>query len=483
MPIKITNLSDELIRNKIPEIEEGATVELSFYGSSDNLVNFDIKIGFDYEREDKNYSTQLKELCEMKFIPYDYKTRVYHFYTSRYTKQNQEYRIQLLEDILNLTKKQILKNKETQNKTEDYFTNNFHKTSKFETDNLVCIPIKDEGKLIAIPKKFLNPEGFSKYRKVSSDYKKTDSLNVTNFEYLQKEAGKYFKPNTGFFVIDKKTFLEFMTFTQDELSAKESYVEEQKKVGDKIELNKYNINQKNPFDLKINYIEDKGYFEFYCKGFVDSITPFGDLNERGLLGRWALNFILGTNNEDFATERSYFDLKLTGKEKINLTCLPTSSAKERTLHIPADQYLKIEEIYNSYENEKKLWERNTVQIRLPFRSLNIEEVNDHYPFIYFKEDGQALFIFNTRHSNIKSKTDFMSLKGFEINKEEVHNFLFEHPFGEKILDGTKLVLCCLSQPGLLSEENKTSIFEKTYEMYKLRNELSKETTTRKKMKI
>lgn len=485
MPIKLINTPENFLDIEINENIENVDISIDFSGSniSKDLLNYSILIKFDSSKEDKNYSNKFKEITGLKFSPYDYKNNTYKFFTSKYTSPNKEVRLNILKEILNSCEEQVLINKINEAKSNEYFDNNFHKIKTFETDDLICVPIKDLNSIAAIPKRFLNTDGFSKYRKISSDFKKHESLNLETLEILKAEAPNYFKPNSSIFLIDKTRLYDFMNVVEHDNKEKENFTEAQLKIGQNENLSRFNITEKNPFDLKINYIEEGGYFDFYCKGYIDSFSPFGDMAPKSCLARLALNYILLTDNENLPDISQSWDIKVDGAYKVNFKCLATSSNRLKSLHVPADQFEKIKIIFDNYNKSKELFGREAKQIKIPYRSLSVESAAENYPFIHFNDDGKAYLIYQVRHSNINSKNDFMTLKGISINQSEVNDFLFNHPLSSKILEGTKYVLCGLTNEPTFSEQSKEELFSKTYEVYNLRNSLVTNEKPKRKMKI
>lgn len=485
MAIKLINYNESTFKVDKDLNIEGVDITLEFPAlkKPNQLLEYSITVSFPDTLEDKKFTQEFKELCGLRFSPYDYKLKSYRFFTSKYVTQDNEYRAKILNDLLNASINQVEVFKVSQESAKKFYENEFPNLKPFKTEDLACIPVGEMNGIVAIPRKFLDPQKFANYRSISSEFKKADSLPIDILEYVTKESNIPFKSNTSYFFVGPEIFEKFMTKIQSDKDATEKYKQEQIKVGDGENLSQYDITEENPFNLKIKYNKEEGHFEFYCKGYVDTYSPFGDLTPKTLLGVWAKNFILCTSKEDLEGSDFHSEIYVDDKLALKLKTLGGSSAKNKSLLVPADEHLKIKEIYDNWQTEKNFWLREEKALRIHFRNLNIEDCASKFPFIHFEDNGNAMFVNNIRHSTVKSKSPFMTFRGISVTPKEVEFFLKEHPLSEKILRGTKYVVGCFNSEGLISEPVIEESFNKTYEKYKLTNELQATNTTRKKMKI
>lgn len=485
MKIKSTNIPSGFESIDLNRSIDGVEIKLDFHGTNldKKLLNYTFIAKFDSKTESKEFSLKYREICGMPFTPYNYKTQEFNFYTSKYTPQDFNKRVEILNSLISLCEEQAKLNLEDSISAKNYFENNFKNLGVFEGDGVLCVPVASQKSIFAIPTKFLGTNEYAKLRKLSSDFKKMTDFPVEVVDEIKALTGDKIKPNSNAFIIGEELIEKFVNQITKEEDAKVVFKDEQVKIGKNLNLEDYEITYKNPFDLKIKYDKDNGYFDFYCKGYNDSLTPFGEMNPRNLLGKWALNFILSTEDENWATAKFYKELSPTEKYKINLKHLSGSSARDKSLLIPAEQHERIKLIFDNYQTQKNLWEREPSEVKLPFRSLGLEQNADFYPFIHFKEDGQALFVYNVRHSNVKSKSAFVKMIGFNISKEEVDEYLFNHPFSKDILAGSKYAMGCLNDSKTISDKENEEMFHKAYEAYKLRNELVTNLAPKRKFKI
>lgn len=442
----------------------------------ENNFNVTIYVGERLNSEDKELSKKVQEICHLNFPPYYWKEKAYRFYTTERTG-NEELKKEILTNLLTNFKEYEKDKKNQFEESNKVFEEDAKNKIKLDSVDLLMKFHEETNRFVVLAKDFIGPEKYALLRR-ASEY----SGNLVHPDFIGPENINKYALTTEFFKedmpnkkLEKKTYFFINPSMYEnvklhfglEKKAAAEFLESQKKISQQHDLSQYDLEVDNVFDLKIKFVPENQCFEFYGKGYFDSVGFNGMRSQRGLLAMWALNFIYSEDKLDVNTYAAD-DIIVDGKDKIHLETVKGGSKKEKNVRIPASEWQKVAKIKENFEEVNKFWSRPEKSIKIThcdFSSLNLL---DRFPAVFFDKKGESYLAFSSRRmgvfkalgQNSINQNDFMddvemihinedgtekkkrdvkfsqTLKTIPISFKEATYFMEEHPFSDFIKRGT-----------------------------------------------
>ena len=457
-------------------------------------------------------ANNLKQMFGMNWAPFNWTTQTFNYYTSKYTgddefKKNQL--TQIFEYLADFEKDYKLKRKQSYSE----FHEDKENFENYKDEELVVKYHPELDAVIVLAISFLGTEKYKILAGASKEKGKLghSSLQESFFDdiYVSKT-----RSNKMYFIINPYDYQNVKTLIEKKKEEKELFLEKQNEA---IEAHKHEFidyNDKNMFDFKIKFHEDRKCFEFYCKGFHDPTRDFwGRSNPRSILARWALNFIISEelSHDDFIEKREaaqYSDsdeIDLENHYKPTLDIQKDSSSREKQLWVPAEQWQKLQRMLERFKKENEFFQRAEKTLKISDINLLSRSANgvnlSRYPSIYFDKSGKGKAYLIYQYRNVEGRTSYeedkvtikkqsspyLGMKGIELTMKEIDMFLNTHPLSQQIRNNTVYMNSEVwmnngSQNTALTQEEREHAFENIYMHVKLENETKQASTTRK-MKI
>lgn len=460
-------------------------------------------------------SKNLKDLFGMSFVSYDYASKTYHYYTNQYTGSS-EFKKEKLNKILDYLSEFEKEYKISHQASLDAFNSEKQSFEPY-TDHMFVVKYHAQKDVIALMLKgFAGKDTYAMVARASSRNGTLSTLGLEEdfFDDVNVVKKKEFK---RVFLIAPAEYNNIKNFIEQERQKKQDFLatQEQVAIANKDKFIQYT--EDNVFDFRLKYDEDKKVFDFYCKGYSDpTMDQFGRIPDRSLLAKWALNFILSetisleeynelnTNVEKFDAKyvhRSDYDMPYTFK--INLGELPDSSKRDKSFLIPAENWEKLNQIYERFQAQQAFFGRPEKTLKtnaadIMHRNQGAANLRSN-PAIYFDQKGKAYLIYAYRTVTARkadeagNKDAYLSMKGVSLTFDEVNYFLDTHPMSEKIKHNSVFLnsevwlraedkLDNFGQPTLLNEQEREDAFNTIYMHAKLLN-TTQEAKKTKRMKI
>lgn len=400
------------------------------------------KYGFDITidaqaigNESKTLSQALQTAFERSYPNYNYANKSYRYYTSRYDETTDEQNKQKLQNILDTISQFEAEFKKVSSKSIQQFKTDAAQNMSY-ADHEVIVKFNEKlQSFLVLPITFI---GTDKFKLLANASKQQGEVGIT--EHADTEFFSDLLPprkkiqGKKFFIINPVSYFNIKDLIEKKIEQKNEFLEIQDKFSQEFKGKSFDIVEDNPFNLKIVYDENIKCFEFYCKGYSQSLNSFtGNYEDRSVLARMALNSVLcedkigdepGTHNE--------YDL-IDGKKKIELEFKEESSKRDKRLLVSAEQWRQIEKIYNNYHEQKEntVWGRPEVTQKVYDKEIaGLNSNMRQYPSIYFDNKGKCYLIHSLRSSTRGKQCTH--LKGFEISYPEAMHFMNEYDMADKI---------------------------------------------------
>lgn len=482
---KIDNIPIELT-TKVNRYKNSITEEIE-KEDYDYTVSF--SMNFFHPIENKEFSKKIQEITKMPFPPYKFYEKKYLFYTSKWTGdlENKKEILKNLFQYLTAYEKEFIASNQ---KYQETIKNDITNSVSLETIHYTLQYNKELKSYILLLKTFIGTDKYVQFKQSSNHIGKI--ADFSSVEY-QKEVhtpfdidysffGKKEYLNKSYFVINPLYYLDVKNIILLDKEKENNFFEMQKKESEKQDLSKFDIEENNLFQLKIKFIPEKNWFEFYCKGYDEPSFYNGYKTNRKLLSLFAINFLLSEPYDSNIHENFYSDSDIVSdsKQKIQLTFIDGSDKRHKKMLVPATDWQQIEKIYHNYYEIQKLFGRPVKSIKITNTFFNFSD--NRYPSIYFSNKGENFLIISSRlqgYSNFQNIADQVkksksqqkpvaTLKGFSISKEEVDHFLNHHIFSEYIRQNTKEInIQTIAEKSNLSREEKEKIWTSIWLNYEL----------------
>jgi hypothetical protein len=499
VPPKIDNLPIELI-TKVQRYRNSLTNEIE-KEEYDYTISFSMT--YFHSSENKQFSKKIQEITKMPFPPYKYYEKKYLFYTSKYSGELEDKKNilnNLFEFLKNYIQEFLLENEESQKIEQQDKEQSF----EIETINYSLKYHQQLKSYVLLLKNYVGSEKFFKFKEysqysgkiqnqspISNDLK---SLSIDSSFFGEKSVDK------SYFIIHPLYYSRLKNLVLKEKNEEDLFFQTQKEESQKQDLSRFNIEEDNLFKLKIKFIPENNWFEFYCKGYDAPVYYNGFKPQRTLISLFAINFLF-TESYDLEKNENFYadeDIFSDNQQKIHLNFIQGGSKKEKNLRVPATDWEQISKIYQNYQEIQKLFGRPLKSIKLLNRILN-SDIISRYPAIYFSDNGKAFLILSSRQQNFsnfqqisnllentipKNKIPSVTLKGLAITKEETAYFLKEHIFAKDIFENTKDINIQLKENrSNFSSEEKEKIWSSIWLDYELKNEANINQQNKKRLKI
>lgn len=394
----------------------------------------------------KELGEQLKDLFQLKWVPYDWKTKTYNYYTSSYQEESVK-RSQLTQIFDYL--------KEFEN---EYGNKVAHSIDLFNQDAISKKSYKDHEivvkydevskNFVVLALLFIGGEKYSLLSKASLEHGKlSDSLLQKDFFSDLIDLGK---KDPLYFMIKPDSYISVRDLIEKKVQENIQFNDEQKQYAINFKEEDLPLyNKPNIFDFKIDFNKETNCFHFYCKGYYESINPIsGYYIPRNIINSIALNFILSEEIQDNELINIYPNkfhdkgINRDGYYKIPLDFIPSSSKKDKELILPANYIEKLTKIKNNFLQIEDLFSRPEKTIKIidnDFLSNASTGFMTTYPTIFLADKGKMFLICNYRNvagnqNKIYAEADRIyqeSLKEFLNNESEP--ILENKPINKKII--------------------------------------------------
>lgn len=324
--------------------------------------------------------------------------------------------------------------------------------------------------------------------------------------------------------LDKKTFIirnadyqKIKGLVETKLQKKQEFYQEQNEFVAQYDKNPFFYDKENILNFKINLNRETNCFEFYCSGYKrPSPSPHGNIPERSVLGKWALNFLLSRprgeneNIDSLSYEERDGEIEENNTYKILLDVQPQVEKTLKKLVVPANDLEKLRQIYDRFMKDEEFYTRPFKTLKLHDFDLTSEALAGA-PGIYFNSKGKPFMVFSIGRIHAvsdqkkdetgewiptgkKAKDASVTYKAIALDYEEANYFINEHEWAEKIkANSIRLTVnAIMTRNGELinwfsvNQEEKEKIFSKAMLnaklVYELENE-EQEDTPVSKMKI
>lgn len=492
--------------------------------------NFNLRIKSDISKAYKEkLDNELKNAFKMNWAPYDYHTKEYHYYTSKYIPENDK--VERLKATFQALKDFEVYYKEAVQESIELFNKDAIDKRSY-LDHEVAVKFnEDKNCFVVVALRFL---GEGKYPLLANAAMKKGVISSTTY----KESGFFDefinwdkqKKDLYYFEINPESYLEIRNFIEVKEKAKEIFQEKQLEILDTIgKDNIAHFEEENIFDLKVTYNEQLKMFEFYCKGYSEPQVYGNQVADRTLISFLAVNYLLSKDLTDKEIEENFerlengeytknnfiadrdlefFDSK---KYKYNLKFEEESTKREKKLYLSLEYNDILKEIISNYEKNKDFFSRKVREIKIKNQnSVNASSyLNKKYPSIYLHDDGRCFYVLATRETYemlpgkvlktevneqgesvatrvSKGRSASFTMKAIEITHAEALDYLYENPWKEHIESNsiylnTELWMTNENKPQLNAQDRKKS-FDILLLNNKLQGEAKKENAQKSKVK-
>lgn len=485
-------------------------------------------------------SKNLKDLFGLSFAPYEWGTKTYKYFTTRYQEESVK-KSRLVQIFDYLQEFDMQYTQKIAPSLEVFKEDSISKASYKDYDIAVKFHEKTNT-FVVLSLKYFGGEKYSTLSKASMKKGKlseapfkpdffADLVPEEELKYqVEKRDPSYFMFTPGAY-IHLKTLIETTKQEVKEFHEHQAEVVKTFKEDDIPEYTKPNI-----FDFKIELDRKSNCFKFFCKGYNRGTNPeTGYPTDRSLLALWAVNFFV--SEPLTAEEAKLYPEKFLKHEdgeqtregyyKIPLEFVNGSSKKNKDLILPATDLGKMQKIYNNFMEYEELFTRPQKVIKIVDNDFLDEEIKRH-PAIFFDDKGETYFIYGYRkipgnqsplntHSdnfmdNLTSPTNILptevdisevmekkmkikaarlpsiNMRGVQITFAEAENFLNNHPWAETIKKNTVIVNTEIWMQGEhanfgVTPAQREEMFEQIYFNSKLQNETKVKKSKVKKVKI
>lgn len=496
-------------------------------------------------RKDLEFSEKFMELTKMNFVAYDYKNYTYKYFTTPYVGDT-EYKKNLLKDIFSYLKEYEAEKKIVLESGQKDFNEHKEDLINTENDSLLVKYLPEEKMIAVILKGFAGKDVFSKlisaservivngaFPKSIRDYEnqkkneKDTPLNnkIEELNTVLQEEENYSKlKGKPFFIIKPQNYLAIKSaiglVEENKKEVIKQLTEEQNTLLAKgVDFNSIEITEENDFNLYIKYNEEYKAYEFSCVGYnsiysngyyVSELKRHIDASPSSVLSVFAKNFIYGKYADEVKKEEIFPCEKILSNSLIETREAILMEKLDAKLNgnflIPAKEFDKLKQIYENYQGQKYLFDRENKKINIKGKiAPHVSE--DHAPSIY--TNGKE-FLLVLKKINKKSKkpvkeedlnadvdlisfkdwdnlpppevdlTKSVSLIGKKITAKEVDYFFEEHDMAPIIKKNSYTLIgeLNLGLQTLLTDEN----IEKSYNASMLSARLYEKTQAEKKEK-
>jgi hypothetical protein len=491
--------------------------------------NFNLKIKSEISKAYKEkLDNDLKNAFKLNWVPFDYHTQQYQYYTSKYITESEK--LEKLKNIFEVLKNFEIYYKESVKKSMQLFEKDVFDKKNY-VDYEVAVKFNEEKKcFVVVALRFLGERKYSilanasfKKGKISeTNYKESGFLN----EFINWDKQK---KDLYYFEINPESYLEIKNLIEIKEKEKELFQEKQNKILEKIGKNNLaHFDEKNIFDLKVIYNDKLKMFEFYCKGYFEPKKYNYKKPNRTLISFLAVNYILSRELSDKEIEDNFtilengtykennfvndIDLEYIGSKryKYNLKIQEESSLKDKKLYLSLEYNDVLKEIIANYEKHKEFFTRKVKNIKIKtYNSLSFSKcINKKFPSIYFNDDGRCFYVLSIRemfeilpelpknilnqekneNENIvlkkvnEGKSVSFYIKAIEISHEEAIHHLYENPWKLEIERNS----IYLNTELWMNDENKTQLSnedrKKSFNILLLNNKLQSESKKNQELK-
>lgn len=446
-------------------------------------------------------ASNLQQLFGMSWTSFNWSTNTFNYYTSKYTGDENFKRQQLL-NIFDFLKDYEL----------SYITKNSASIESFNKEKATFEPYKDEeivakyheglDAVVVLAISFLGKDKYAILANASKEKGYFNDISIDKEFFTELYTNKNITKKM-YFVVNAYDYAKVKDLIEKKKEEKIIFVNKQEQY---IETNKKTFiehDEKNIFDFKIKFNEERKGFEFFCKGYHEpEPNYFGNYTPRGILAKWALNFILSEKlNQQNIEQQSINqqehielppthslcnDIDLENHYRINLDVQKDSSLREKNLFVPADNWDMLKRVYDRFLEVNSMFNRPEKTIKIndaSFLSRGSANVRlDNCPAIYLDAKGNATFVYQYRNvSGRTSKKDpektsqgYTAMKGIDISFKEVQEFFTNHPFAEQIKNNSIFLNTEIwvrdSQNIQISEDERLEAFNNIYMHAKINNE-------------
>ena len=456
-------------------------------------------------------SENLKVAFKMNWAPFNWDMKRYDYYTSKWTGDD-EFKKEQLQKIFTILKDFETEYKITQAESlKEYQKDTIEEDYPEYKDKYILVRYHKEMKsIIVVALGFLDTEKFRLLAQASKSKGRLEENPEFDTSFVMDAVtGK--NKNKSYFIINPYDYQNLKEHIEQRKTEKMIFLEEQTQVAQQYADNFILYEEKNPFDFKIRFDNEKKCFEFYCKGY-SSPKPdprFRSFQERSILSKWALNFILaGEVTPDASPEimNEYIredDIDFPHYYKHNLHLVEDSARKE--LWVPADQWQKLTQMHERFQEQMQYFGRPEKSIKIhdnDFLSRSVPGVNlKEYPAIYFDDKGKAFLLYSYRNMRTRAiydketeeiigeKEGKITMKGIEVSFDEVNMFFNNHDFAENIHKNSiylnsEIWMQKSGENLLLNEQERIETFDTIFLHAKLAHEAKdKKKATTKRVKI
>lgn len=387
----------------------------------------------------------LQDLFQLKWVPYDYKTKSYNYFTTRF--QDEKVKQSQLTQILEYLQEFEVQYAKTVSQSLELFNEDSISKASYKDAEIAVKYDEDKKSFVVLALSYLGTEKYSLLSKASIEK-----------GVLEKEEDKEFfsdlvpdnvlnsKKKLFFFVVKPASYISVKSFIEKQVEDNKNFYEEQKNIMDKVAQEDLPLYDKpNLFDFKITYNDNTKCFNFYCKGYNKNINPnSGEEVPKALLGNWAVNYILSEEILDEEARKTYpskfndDDISRSNFYKIPLEFLPGSLSKEKNWIVAGSDIEKLRKIKSNFLEYENLFNREEVTIKVIDNDFYSSGSNlNRYPSIYLDEKGSPYFIYNFRKIAASKNTEqspddiFSNYYSSKVEPVTIEDL-------EKVLDKSKL---------------------------------------------
>lgn len=396
-------------------------------------------------------SNELKAIFKMSFAKFDWHTNSFMYYTNKY--QTLDEKKEILINIFSYLKKFEEKYKIIKDESDIAFNKEKENFESYKDEDFVIKYNKELDTIVVLSLSFMGPD---KYKLLSNCSKKVSKFKESGIEegFFDDLISINSIEKKTCFVIDPSSYIKIKNLIETKKKENEEFLKEQEKIiqQNEDEFDKYHFNEKNVFDFKLNFNNEKKCFEFYCRGYVDPVFNIGGYDQqRGILSQWAIDCIYSEylpeeerENALGKTHDNHNDISVPYHYKILLDYQKDNSVKEKILYVPADNIERIKKIYNNFSEQNKIFNRPLKSIKLnnleglSYRTpggVNIEK----FPVIYIDQKNNILFAFkylNKVPREDKKTSEIipgsLTLRGVTISYKEMEEFFENHPMADML---------------------------------------------------
>lgn len=351
--------------------------------------------------ENKELSDEIQEATKMPFSLYAYRSGSYRFFTTYRTPEDDKESI--LKSLLSIVTKFA---KNAGPIPTNYFQEDLEKDLSVELREMVMFPcqVNDEKLFVVALKDYLeNKQDFAKLAQLSkfnsflvSDKKSDKSLGDVTVSDVKKYFPNFNKRNK-FFVMEPKFHNALKEFVLDKQLKEGYFNQEEQRKAKNIDVKSVEVLEPNVFDIRIEYMEDKGVFLFKGKSYFQKpiVIRSTYVLDRGLWGDIAEEHIYAKFSKDDDINNDYM---YSSNNADRLQPLKGGSAKSGW-EIPVSEIEKLRKIKENFEEEQKLFGREELLIDIP-GSVDVKYAwNDGLAILYDRND--CFLVYSCRQAKKK----------------------------------------------------------------------------------